>query len=180
MGIRMRARHFVLGRAALKHHTANLAALEAAAAPPKKVLFLCYGNICRSPVAEVLARESMSGVEVASAGFFETTGRRTPPHILEACESLGLSLPRGRSKRVTAAMVNESDLVLLHDLENFQMFKKEFPNALGKMLLLGMFLDPPQPAIRDPYIADSDEATQVVRQIRDAVIRLSERLNRRS
>lgn len=178
MGIRTRARHFVLGRAALKYHAATLAALEAAATPPRKLLFLCYGNICRSPVAEMLARQSLPGMEVASAGFFESTGRRTPPHIHDACQSLGLSLPAGLSKRVTATMVGHFDLVVLHDLENYQMFKREFPKALDKMLLLGMFLEPPQPAIEDPYISEPEETLEVVRQIRDAVARLSQLLKR--
>ena len=180
MGIRTRARHFVWGRAAVKRHSANLAALEAAVSPPSKVLFLCYGNICRSPVAEALARQSLPKMEVASAGFFESTGRRTPPHILDACRSLGLSLPLGSSKRVTADMVSRHDLVVLHDLENYQMFSREFPKALDKMLLLGMFLEPPQPAIQDPYMSEPEETLAIVRQIRDAVARLSEKLSRRS
>jgi protein-tyrosine phosphatase len=173
MDIRTRARHLVLGRAAVKRHAATLAALENAAAPPQRILFLCYGNICRSPVAEALARQSLPQMEVASAGFFEPTGRLTPPHIHDACQSLGLSLPPGSSKRVTADMVRASDLVVLHDLENYQMFSREFPDFLDRMLLLGMFLDPPQPAIQDPYISDPEETQAILQQIRDAVARLS-------
>ncbi len=173
MGIRTRARHFVLGRAAVKHHAENLAAFERAAEPPRKILFLCYGNICRSPVAEHLARQLLPRAEVGSAGFFEPTGRRTPPHIHEACQSLGLSLPPGSSKRVSAEMVETFDLVVLHDLENYQMYAREFPRALDKMLLLGMFLDPPQPNIKDPYISDSEETLAIVKQIRNAVTALA-------
>ena len=178
MGIRTRARHFMLGRAALKRHAATLAALERAAQPPRKLLFLCYGNICRSPVAEALARQTLPQMEVASAGFFEPTGRRTPPHIHDACRSLGLSLPPGSSKRVNAEMVGAFDLVVLHDLENYQMFAGEFPDALNKMLLLGMFLDPPQPNISDPYISDSEETLAIVQQIRDAVAGLAARISK--
>jgi protein-tyrosine-phosphatase len=75
-------------------------------------------------------------------------------------------------------MVGHFDLVVLHDLENYQMFKREFPKTLDKMLLLGMFLDPPQPAIKDPYISEPEETLEVVRQIRDAVARLSQLLKR--
>ncbi len=178
MGIRTRARHFVLGRAAGKHHAATLEALELAAQPPRKLLFLCYGNICRSPVAEALARQMLPQTEVASAGFFEPTGRRTPPHIHDACRSLGLSLPPGSSKRVTADMVRAFDLIVLHDLENYQMFAGEFPHALDKMLLLGMLLDPPQPNISDPYISDPEETLAIVQQSRDAVARLAARVSK--
>ncbi len=180
MGIRTRARHFVLGRAAIKRHAATLAALERTAQPPRKLLFLCYGNICRSPVAEALARQLLPRAEVASAGFFEPTGRRTPAHIHDACRSLGLSLPPGSSKRVTADMVRGFDLVVLHDLENYQMFAGEFPSALDKMLMLGMFLDPPQPNIQDPYISDPEETLAIMQQIRDAVTRLAARVSKSS
>ena len=180
MGIRTRARHFVLGRAAVKRHAATLAALQKADSPPRSILFLCYGNICRSPVAEALARQSLPQMEIASAGFFESTGRRTPPHIHDACRSLGLSLPPGSSKRVSAEMVRRFDLVALHDLENYQMFAREFPKHLDRMLLLGMFLDPPQPAIQDPYISDPEETLEIVQQIRDAVARLADLWSRPS
>jgi len=180
MGIGTRARHFLLGRSAVKQHAATLAALEGGAHPPRKLLFLCYGNICRSPVAEALARQALPHLEIASAGFFEPTGRRTPAHIHDACRSLGLSLPPGSSKRVNADMVRAFDLVVLHDLENYQMFAGEFPDALDKMLLLGMFLDPPQPNISDPYISDPEETLAILRQIRDAVARLAELLTRPS
>ncbi len=178
MGIRTQARHFLLGRSAVKQHAATLAALEGGARPARKLLFLCYGNICRSPVAEALARQWLPQVEVASAGFFEPTGRRTPPHIHEACRELGLSLPPGSSKRVNAEMVRGADLVLLHDLENYQHYKREFPDYLERMLLLGMFLDPPQPAIKDPYISDSEETLAILRQIRDAIAGLAAKVSK--
>jgi protein-tyrosine phosphatase len=180
MGIRTRARHFMLGRSAVKQHAATLAALVGGAQPPRKLLFLCYGNICRSPVAEALARQSLPHLEIASAGFFEPTGRRTPPHIHDACRDLGLSLPPGSSKRVNADMVRGCDLILLHDLENYQHYKREFPNYLDRMLLLGMFLDPPQPSIKDPYISDPEETLAIMRQIRDAVAGLAAKVSRLS
>lgn len=180
MGIRTRARHFVLGRAAIQRHAATLEAMERAPQPPRKLLFLCYGNICRSPVAEALARQALPQADVSSAGFFEHSGRRTPAHIHDACRSLGLSLPPGSSQRVTADMVRAFDLVVLHDLENYQMFAGEFPHALDKMLLLGMFLDPPQPNIQDPYISDPEETLAIVQQIRDAVARLAVKVSKLS
>ncbi|MGZ5468713.1 MAG: arsenate-mycothiol transferase ArsC [Candidatus Aminicenantales bacterium] len=46
--------------------------------PKKRLLFVCYGNICRSPMAEAIARERLGpAVEVASAGIGATGGPAT-------------------------------------------------------------------------------------------------------
>ena len=101
MGIRTRARHFVLGRAAIKRHAATLAALERAARPPSKLLFLCYGNICRSPVAETLARQVSDRV-LARQGYAGLLRGRVLPesHFEFRGGPPGHIRPGGRLSRV--------------------------------------------------------------------------------
>ena len=60
-----------------RHHIALLRRLKAAGGP-SKIVFLCYGNICRSPLAAALAEQRLSGVTIDSAGFHEQTGRSCP------------------------------------------------------------------------------------------------------
>ncbi|MGZ5452720.1 MAG: arsenate-mycothiol transferase ArsC [Candidatus Aminicenantales bacterium] len=51
--------------------------------PKKRLLFVCYGNICRSPMAEAIARERLGpAVEVASAGIGATGGPATEEAVL--------------------------------------------------------------------------------------------------
>ncbi|HSA96227.1 MAG TPA: low molecular weight phosphatase family protein, partial [Acidobacteriota bacterium] len=51
--------------------------------PKKRLLFVCYGNICRSPMAEGIARKRLGrSVEVASAGIGATGGPATEEAVL--------------------------------------------------------------------------------------------------
>ena len=61
----------------LRHHR-NVLRRVKAAGRPCKILFLCYGNICRSPLAAALAAKRLSGVTIDSAGFHEPDGSKLP------------------------------------------------------------------------------------------------------
>src|SRR6185503_4719284 len=107
------------------HHRSVLAKLRSGRTSPPRVLFLCYGNICRSPLAERYARKVAPDLEVASAGFHETTGRTAPGWFQAITLELGVDVSESRSKRVSDAQVAWADLVLLADLENLDRFKRE-------------------------------------------------------
>jgi protein-tyrosine-phosphatase len=70
-----------------------------------KVLFVCAGNLCRSPFAEGLARRLASerglDVEFESAGEIAYDGNRCPPDALEAARAHGVDLSAHRARRLT-------------------------------------------------------------------------------
>ena len=110
-----------------------------------KVLFLCYGNICRSPFAEeywnrvVCARDGNLPA-ASSAGFYGGAGRSTPAKIASlARRSFGVELAEHRSRRVTEAMLGEADVVFVMDSENYEAIEREFPAARVNTFLLGVF-----------------------------------------
>ncbi len=150
------------------HHRSVLAKLRAGRKAPR-VLFLCYGNICRSPLAELYARKTAPDLEVASAGFHETTGRTAPEWFQTITLELGVDVSESRSKRVSDAQVAWADLVLLADLENLDRFKREFPDAVHKATMLGLFLSIPSPSLKDPYNLGPDEARSAARGVVTAV-----------
>ena len=85
--------------------------------PPFRILFVCTGNTCRSPMAEGLAREMIrargwTGVEVSSAGVFASPGAPASEGALEAFSRAGMDLSRHRSRQVGPHLLDESDLVL--------------------------------------------------------------------
>ncbi len=86
-------------------------------AEPFRLLFVCTGNTCRSPMAEALARRALdergwTHVEVASAGVAGYGGSPASAGAARAAEAGGLDLSGHRSRGLTAEMVEEADLIL--------------------------------------------------------------------
>jgi hypothetical protein len=83
----------------------------------RTILFVCHGNICRSPFAEVYARKVFDDVSdggairVISSGYFPKSGRCSPDEAQAAVEAFGLSLAAHRSSVVSEQAVTESDLI---------------------------------------------------------------------
>jgi protein-tyrosine-phosphatase len=150
---------------AARHHRRVLAKV-AARGRPARVLFVCYGNICRSPVAATLARERLPGIEIASAGFHETVGRSIPEHVRRAA---GFALEAHASRRVKLPDVAWADLILCMEPDQLQRLRREFPQANSRSTLLGLFANPPVHEIADPYALPEAETRAVIRTIRSGV-----------
>jgi protein-tyrosine-phosphatase len=139
------------------------AAPEAAAYPvgaqpkPREILFLCYGNICRSPFAELLWNGTLRGADATlprahSAGFVEEAGRRAPERIVRLVrESFGIDLSAHRSRVVSDADIAAADAIFVMDGQNHQDVAHRFPLALAKTFFLGASADPVHFSIADPY-----------------------------
>ncbi len=135
----------------------------------KSILFLCYGNICRSPLAEALARFHMPEVQVASAGFHQRESRLSPGFMHSVATSVDTDLSAHRSRRVVAAMIEDADVVAIMDLNNYAHLKEQFPDALRKTIFLGMFADPPQLEIKDPYGLPLEDGLRIGAKIAESI-----------
>lgn len=156
----------------LRRHRSVLQKL-AKSGGPRKILFLCYGNICRSPLAAALATQQHSPVEIASAGFHEQTGRSSPEKMLCLARSFGVDLSQHRSTCVTRQQLASADLIVAMDLENIERLKAEFPEALPRTTLLGLFADPEALEIADPYRADAETTHKICEQVRSGIAGLA-------
>lgn len=141
----------------------------AVAGGARKIVFLCYGNICRSPLAAKLAEQRLSGVAIDSAGFHATAGRRSPEKMLRIGSSLGIDLSDHRSARATRDLLLSADLVIVMDLENLDRLQKEFPEARSRSTLLGLFGNPPVLTIADPYLAEEAATSRICEQVRSSI-----------
>jgi protein-tyrosine-phosphatase/predicted ATP-grasp superfamily ATP-dependent carboligase len=151
-----------------RHHNALLRRLKAAGGP-STIVFLCHGNICRSPLAAALAENKQSGVAIDSAGFHEQTGRSCPQKILRIGTAFGIDLSSHRSVRITRDQLANADLVIAMDLENLNRLRQEFPEMANRTTLLGLFGRPETLAIADPYLADEAASNRICEQVREGV-----------
>lgn len=147
---------------------------------PETILFLCYGNILRSPYAEarwnVWRQQQPELPSASSAGFHDNTNRETPTRFQSAAAHRGIDLRAHRSRRVTEAEVAEASVIFVMDLRNLQDMQREFPEALGKTLLLGALGDAEEPEIPDPYGQPIGAGGAVYRQIDSTLAALHMRL----
>jgi glycine hydroxymethyltransferase len=108
----------------------------------KKVLFVCTGNICRSPMAEGIFRQLVKGrpdIQVASAGVNAAPGQPPSVYGVEALAEDGIDISRVRSQPLTEALVEKADLIFAMTrahLETLQMF---FPQGADKSFLVREF-----------------------------------------
>ena len=112
--------------------------------PPDSVLFVCHGNIYRSPYAEAAFRKRIgpnrSSVSVQSAGFVGPD-RPVPDASLELARSRGLDLSQHRSQLLTAPLVAGSGLIVVMSAEQKQQINQRFGYPSRRLIVLGD-LDP--------------------------------------
>lgn len=125
------------------------------------LLFICYGNINRSAVAERVWLDLLShdGPSVLSAGFHTQQGRAADPTMVEVAEAAGIDMRNWSSQRVTRQMVEDSDIIFGMELVHIDRMAEEFPVSRGKTFLLGMASaeSPGTGEIADPYGKDVAE-----------------------
>jgi protein-tyrosine phosphatase len=106
-----------------------------------KILVVCLGNICRSPMAEGMLKNWLatknSPITVSSAGLSAVVDRAPPEFSVALLKARNIDITAHRARQITEDMVRESDLILV--MENGQKKKIEtlYPFALGKVFLLG-------------------------------------------
>ncbi len=135
----------------------------------KRVLFVCTGNICRSPMAEGLLRLAMGGeAEVSSAGLGAAPGYPPSAHAVAAMEEVGADIRGIRSRMVSPELVAAADAVFVMTYGHLDLMLMLYPAAADKVFLVREF----EPGLRsdEREIADPIGASlEVYRRARDEI-----------
>src|SRR3954471_13370953 len=122
----------------------------------KTVLFVCTGNICRSPMAEGLFRHAVRGrgdYRALSAGVGAVDGQPPSAHAVRALKELNIDIGRQRSRMLTSELVNQADYIFGMTHGHVDAVMLLYPQAAEKTFLLREFddtLDPFEKDISDP------------------------------
>jgi 3-deoxy-manno-octulosonate cytidylyltransferase (CMP-KDO synthetase) len=154
-------------------------------APPKRLLFVCMGNICRSPLAAAWAarraREAGLQLDIASAGTHAYhRDRGADPRSQAIGRAAGLNLLSHKSRPIDPTDFVRYDLIIGHDQRNIDDLLAVCPEGLRhKVRLLLDFA--PQASTRevpDPYAGDHEAFILAFRLIRAGVDGLIEQIGR--
>jgi len=109
-----------------------------------KVLFVCTGNSCRSPMAEgilkrMLGENKLDNFEVFSAGTYNMNGAPPSLFAIEVAKNRSVDLSRHRSRQLSRRILREADLILAMSDVHLKAIREMDEKALEKTYLLKTF-----------------------------------------
>jgi RpiB/LacA/LacB family sugar-phosphate isomerase len=144
----------------------------------KTILFLCTGNVCRSPMAEGLFRHAVKGrgdFRVLSAGLGALDGQPPTHHSVQAMKEIGIDIASQRSRALTAELVRSADYIFGMTHSHVDTVALLYPQMAEKTFLLREFdetLEPYEKDISDPIGSPYQVYAECRDQIEQGIVTL--------
>ena len=139
----------------------------------KKILFVCSGNTCRSPMAQgifnKLAKEKNLDYIAESAGILTKTGLPYSQNSVTACKEMDIDIENGKSVSILDVNINEYDLFVPMSVSHAQAIVAYGADKDKIMLLKST-------GVSDPYGGNLDVYRECCKEIYQSILKLIEKL----
>lgn len=139
-----------------------------------RLLMVCTGNTCRSPMAAALARHHMPWAEVLSAGTATVAGLPASIGAMDAMQHFGLSIDDHASRPLNAYLLEDADLVLTMTDSHKQAILKFMPEVAAKVFTLGEFAGTDE-NIPDPFGSPVEEYIRCAKALEALILAVAEK-----
>lgn len=152
-----------------------------------KIVYVCTGNTCRSPMAEGILKKKLADaghkdVHVLSAGIGTLDGYPATPIGVNTAQKHGIDISEHHSRRLTGKLFKEVDLVFAL-ADNHYEFMRNFPNADNKLFMVKGFplpeLADKEHSVDDPLGGTSEEYETIFLEIEREIERALPEILRR-
>jgi protein arginine phosphatase len=143
----------------------------------QRILFVCTGNTCRSPMAEaILKNKNLDGIEVRSAGIFASTGSEASPNAKQVLDNNNIT-HNHRSTLLSRDEVDWADLILTMTASHKQAIVQQHPRAIEKMFTLKEYVgETGDLDVSDPYGGSLTTYEYTYKQLEKLIDKVIEKL----
>jgi protein-tyrosine phosphatase len=159
---------------------------------PESMIFICKGNICRSPFAHYIAQKEMetdfkNKITIDSAGLDAKPSNRSPANAVLTAKDFGVNLGNHIPKSIEQNMFEGSSMIIAMETWHFHTLKKRFPESADKIFLFPLFENDKEGKMRgfyrynieDPYGKNLYEFKKCFQRIERCVAALLEEIEKK-